>query len=135
IQTNAKTLFEDKGSSSLKRFNFTSINLGDFLKVSGYNNEGTFIATKIEREDIQKENATELKIVGIVLGIGSHNFTLYGRTIVTNGQTEFKDTKGDKISETQFYLLALGQRAKVEGVLKNGIFTATKIELTEAKND
>jgi hypothetical protein len=135
IQTNAKTLFEDKGNSNLKRFNFTSINTGDFLKISGYNNQGNFIATKIERQDIQKENDTELKSEGLIIGIDSHSFTLFGRTIVTNNQTEFKDTKGNKITETQFYLIALGKRAKVEGILKNSVFTAKKIELEDAEDD
>ena len=135
IQTNAKTAFEDKGSSNLKRFNFSSINMGDFLKISGYNNQGNFIATKIEREDIQKEKDTELKMNGIIFSIDNHSFTLYGRIIVTNSNTEIDDGKGGKLTEAQFYLLAVGQRVKVEGVLKNGIFTAQKIELAANKED
>ncbi len=135
IQTNAKTLFEDKGNANLKRFNFTSISVGDFLKISGYTSQTTFIATKIEREDIQKEKDTELKIDGIILSIDTHSFIVYGRTIVTNSQTEIKDSHGNKITEAQFYLQALTKRAKVEGVLKNSIFTATKIELDETNDD
>ncbi len=135
IQTNAKTAFEDKGSSNVKRFNFASISVGDFLKISGYTNQGNFVATKIEREDIQKEKETELKSEGVILSIDTHSFTLYGRTIVTNSQTEIKDRKGNRITEAQFYLQAIGQRAKVEGALKNGIFTAKKIELADAEDD
>lgn len=135
IQTNAKTAFEDKGDSNIKRFNFSSINIGDFLKISGYNNQGNFIATKIERENIKRENDTELKMDGVILSVDTHSFTLYGRTIMTNSNTEIEDSKGEKLTESQFYLLAIGQRAKVNGILKNGVFTAQSIELISNKGD
>lgn len=135
IQTNAKTAFEDKGGAHLKRFNFSNINTGDFLKISGYTNQSNLIATKIEREDIQKENDTELKMNGVIFSIDSHSFTLYGRAIVTNSNTEINNGKGDKLTEAQFYLQAIGQRVKVEGVLKNGVFTAQRIEFTTSKED
>lgn len=135
IQTNSKTAFEDNGGSSLKRFNFSSINIGDFLKVSGYNSQGNFIATKIEREDIKTESDTELKMSGIILSADTHSFTLYGRTIVTNSKTEIEGNKGEKLTEAQFYLQAIGQRVKVEGILKSGIFTAQKIEFVSINDD
>lgn len=135
IQTNSKTAFEDNGGSNLKRFNFSSINIGDFLKISGYNNQGTFVATKIEREEIKSENDTELKLNGIILSAGTHSFIVYGRTVTTDNNTEIKDDKGDELTEAQFYLQALGQRVEVEGILKNGVFTAKKIEFESNNED
>lgn len=135
IQTNSKTRFEDKGSSKLKRFNFSSINTGDFLKISGYSTQGTFIATKIERDDIKSENDTALKLNGIILSVETHSFVVYGRTIVTDSKTEIKSERGDKLTESQFYARAIGQRVEVEGILKNGIFTANKIEFESNSED
>jgi hypothetical protein len=135
IQTNNKTVFEDNGGAELKRFNFGNITIGDFLKVSGYNSQGNFIATKIEREDIQRENDNELKMSGLIISIDTHSFMLYGRSITTNSKTEINSNNGELLTETQFYLQAIGQRAKVEGILKNGIFTALKIELESNKEN
>lgn len=129
IQTNNKTAFEDKGMANLKRFNFSSINTGDFLKISGYSNQDIFIAVKIERQDIKTENNTELKLTGIISNIGTNSFTLYGRIVLTNNVTIIKDNNGKDMTEVQFYLQAIGKRVSVEGILKNGIFTASNIEI------
>lgn len=129
IQTNNKTAFEDKGMANLKRFNFNSISTGDFLKISGYSNQGIFIATKIERQDIKPENNTELKLNGIISNIGINSFTLYGRIVLTNSATSIKDNNGKDITEAQFYVQAIGKRASVEGILKNGTFTANAINI------
>jgi len=131
IQTNSKTAFEDKGIANLKRFNFNSINTGDFLKISGYSNQGIFIATKIERQDVKAENNTEIKFNGIITTIGTHSFTLYGRIVLTNSETIIIDNNRKEIAEAQFYLQAIGKRVRVEGILKNGIFTASNIEIAE----
>lgn len=128
ILTNAKTAFEDKGAAKLKRFGFNNINTGDFLKISGYSNQGNFIATKIERRDIKTESSTEIELNGIISNIGSNNFTLYGRIVFTNSSTRIKDTNSKEITEAQFYAQALGKRVEVEGILKNGIFTASSIK-------
>lgn len=135
IQTTARTAYEDKGKSLFKRFNFAAIQMGDFLKVSGYSRDGTFIATKIEREDITDQSEMELKFSGLITSIAEHSFTLLGRTIITNSNTEFKGKDGKTLSETQFYLEALGQRVKLKGILKAGIFTATEIEFFSQDRD
>lgn len=128
IQTNARTMFEDKGSSNLKRFNFASINLGDFLKVSGYTTlQGGFIATKIEREEFKSETNTEFKLTGTISAVGLKNFTIYDRIVITNSATRIRDNNGKEITEAQFYLQAAGKRISVEGLLKNGVFTASEI--------
>jgi len=135
IQTNAKTAFEDDSNAQLKRFNLSNISTGDFLKISGFTQQGVFVAIKIERENIQENNNTELKYNGIITSVGSHSFILYGQTITTNSSTEIDGLNGAKLTETQFYTQAVGQRVKVEGVLNAGIFTATKIEFDSNSED
>lgn len=135
IQTNSRTAFEDKSHSFLRRFNFSDIRIGDFLKVSGYNNQGIFIATKIERQEINTDNDTDLKYDGIVSSAELHSFMLYGRTIITNSSTTIHGNNGETLSETQFTLQAIGKRVKVEGILKNGVFTAKEIVFVSGDHD
>ena len=129
IKTTIATTYEDNDDSHQKRFNFNDIVAGNFLKISGYNQDGEFIATKIEREKLEAENETTLKFDGLVLSTTEHSFVIFGRTVITNSDTEFKSDNGDNISEAQFYSVAEARRAKVEGVLKGGVFTATKVQL------
>lgn len=129
IKTNSQTAYEDEGNSQVKRFNFSSIQVGNFLKVSGYLSGGVLIATKIEREELNSETETELKFNGLVASIDAHSFVLLGRTVLTNNQTEFKNAKGENINETQFYLQAIGQQVKVKGILKNGVYLAKEVEI------
>ncbi len=128
IQTSLRTAYEDKGKGQVKRFNLASLQTGDFVKISGYYRDGVFIASKIEREELANDEDTELKFSGIITATDNHSFSLLGRSIVTNNQTEFKADHGDLLSESEFYVKAIGQRVRVKGVLKNGVFTATEVE-------
>jgi len=129
IQTTLRTAYEDKGKSLFKRFNFAAIQPGDFLKISGYNRDGTFIATKIERTDIEVD--TSLQYRGLVLSVNEHSFVIFGRTINTNNQTRFKAPHGEDLTEEEFYVRAPGKRVNVKGQLNGGLFTATEVELLE----
>lgn len=129
IQTTVRTAYEDKGKSLFKRFNFSAIQVSDFLKISGYNRDGNFIATKIERTE--EEADTSLQYRGLVVSVSEHSFVIFGRTITTNNQTRFKAPHGEELTESEFYLQAIGKRVNVKGQISGGQFTATEVELQD----
>lgn len=131
IQTNSRTLFEDRGNMPTRRFNFNDIRTGDFLKVAGYTSQNIFVATKIERQQFQTNNEIGLRFEGIISNPQEHSFMLYDRIIVTNSETQIRGNNGDMLSEAQFFAQAAGKHVRVEGLLKNGIFTARWIEIAQ----
>jgi hypothetical protein len=133
IKTTAITLYEDN-DSELHRFNFSSIQPGDFIKIAGYTVQNYFIAIKIEREKFNAQVEQVLRYEGEVTQVELHNFTVLNHKVFTNENTDIKNINGETISEEQFSLLALNQHLRVEGVLLNNIFTATEIEIRELHN-
>ncbi len=127
IQTTINTRYEDKGPSHIKRFNLGTIQVGDYLDVTGYSSGAGFIATKIEREEADEENV-EREFEGLVIGIGVNTFTLFGRTITTDENTEFRDEEGNTISAAIFFAQAMSKHVEVRGSRSNGIFLATRVE-------
>jgi hypothetical protein len=129
IQTNTSTAYEDNSNDHLRRFNFSDIRAGNFLKVSGYTTDAAFVATKIARGRLDTEVAMELKYEGLITQVDSHSFTVLGHTVVTRNDTEIKNMLGERLSEEQFFALALNKKVRVLGLLKMGVFTASSIQL------
>ncbi len=69
---------------------------------------------------------------GLIVSVGSNSFSLLGRTITTNQETEFRDAKSKVISAEAFYALALGQRVEVKGIKSGELFLALRIEIKES---
>jgi hypothetical protein len=130
IQTSINTRYEDKGHSHIKRFNFGTIQVGDYLDIAGYSSGVGFIATKIEREEAD-EDIHERKFEGRVNGIGVNTFTLFGRTITTDENTEFRAGDGDTITAGEFFAQAFGKHVEVHGSRSDGVFLATRVELED----
>jgi hypothetical protein len=129
IKTTVNTNYQDSGNGKLKRFNFNSITAGNFLKVSGYNGAEGFIATKIERAEIKTETESDLNYEGTVTSVETHSVKVFGRNILINAQTEIRDISGEPLTEVVFIATAVSQNVKVRGILKNGVFIATRIEV------
>jgi hypothetical protein len=129
VKTTNTTNYEDKDNERLKRFNFSDIQAGNFLKVSGYIDQTNFIATKIERIKLKPD--MELEFSGKVTHVEPHNIQVYGRSVQTNAQTEIRDINGNTITEAEFVAQALNLNVKVKGKITDSIFTATKIEVEE----
>lgn len=133
IQTNNSTAYEDGSNDRLKRFNFSDIHQGNFLKVSGYTSQDIFIATKIERRIFTAQN--ELRYQGLVTQVSDHSFTIYSQTIAINGTSDIRGITGKTVSEAEFLAQALNQYVRVRGTLVNGQFTASQIELRQQNQD
>lgn len=130
IHTTFNTRYEDKGPSHIKRFNLSSIQVGDYLEVAGYSNVTEFIATKIERED-KDEETFEREFEGRVFGVGANTFTILGQTIATDANTEFRAENGKTISAEMFFAQAMSKPVEVHGRRTGGVFLATRVELQE----
>lgn len=131
IRTTIATRYEDKGSSRVKRFNLSSLQVGDAVEVTGYSNESGFIATKIEREDNDDNEPEERELEGIITSISADSFTLFGRKIVTDENTEYRDAEGKSINPASFFAIAFGKRVEVKGVALGNEFLAIRISIDE----
>jgi hypothetical protein len=73
----------------------------------------------------------EREFEGLVISIGVNTFTLFGRTITTDENTEFRDASRTRISANTFFAQAVGKRVEVNVTQSNGIFLATRVELED----
>lgn len=134
IQTTTSTRYEDKSDSEIKRFNLSFIQVGDFLHVSGYTRDTIFVATKIERKDLDVDEERTLEIEGTVTSVGIHSFVVLGQEIITNAETQF-NSDDSNLSEDEFLLSALNLHVAVKGTLEDGIFTAIEVEIEGTEID
>ncbi|PUA27040.1 MAG: hypothetical protein B0W54_19610 [Cellvibrio sp. 79] len=134
IRTTATTRYDDKGNNRIKRFNLSSLQIGDSVEVTGYSSEAGFVATKIEREDKKDDELNERELEGIVTSINSDSFTLFGRKITTDADTQYRDANGNPISASTFFTIAFGKRVEVRGLAYGNEFLAIHIQIDEDDN-
>ena len=135
IQTNNSTVYEDGGGDRLRRFNFLSIHVNDFLKVTGYTSGTVFIATKIERKIPLTDNP--IRYEGLITQVDSNaqSIVIYGQTLYINSQTEIHGAMGVTLTAAQFLAQALNQQVRLEGTVRNGVFTATRVDIRSLNED
>lgn len=131
IKTNSATRYEDKGEGTIRRFNLASIVVGNYLEVTGYNQNNEFIATKIERKIFEDEDGMEFDIEGNVSVVGINTITVLGHTINLTESTEIKADNGDLLDLAAFLLIALNQQVEIRGTITDGVYTATRVEIED----
>lgn len=134
IRTTSTTRYEDKGNNRIKRFNLSSLQIGDSVEITGYSSTTGFTATKIEREDSKDDELNERELEGIVTSINSDSFTLFGRKITTDSDTQYRDADGNPISAATFFTIAFGKRVDVRGLAYGNEFLAIHIQIDEDDN-
>ena len=134
IRTNHSTRYEDKSNSRVKHFNLSSLQIGDTVEVTGYSTEAGFIATKIEREKPEEDELAERELEGIVTSINSDSFTLFGRKIATDENTEFLDADGKPLTAATFFTTAFGKRVNVKGFAFGEEFVAFQVSIDDEDN-
>ncbi|MDF3012114.1 MAG: hypothetical protein K0Q78_318, partial [Cellvibrio sp.] len=77
------------------------------------------------------EDIHERKFEGRVNGIGVNTFTLFGRTITTDENTEFRAGDGETITAGEFFAQAFGKHVEIHGSRSDGVFLATRVELED----
>lgn len=131
IRTTATTRYDDKGNNRIKRFNLSSLQIGDSVEVTGYSGDTGFIATKIEREDAKDEEVNERELEGIITSISNDSFTVFGRKITTDSATQYRDADGNPMSAATFFTIAFGKRVDVRGLAHGTEFLAVRIQIDE----
>ena len=88
-----KTRFEDKSSADIDPLRVGDLNAGDYVEIRGQEQPvGQITAMLVERDD--SDTRTELRGFVEVGGKNEPNLTVLGVTIVTNGSTQYRDSRG-----------------------------------------
>ena len=90
-----KTRLEDKaGDSPLDNMKVGDLRVGDYVEIRGQEQPvGQITAVIVERDDV--DTRTELRGFVEAGGKNEPNLTVLGVTIVTDGQTVYRDSRGD----------------------------------------
>ena len=123
----AQTIFDDRSAAGLTTFAAASINVGDYLEVRGFDDNGTLTLTVVERDD----DAGDAGLMGPVTAVANPDFTAVGVTVRTTVDTEFEDADENEIDATEFFANALNQVVEVDGSFANGVLTADEIEVED----
>jgi hypothetical protein len=129
----AKTRFEDKSSADEDPMNVGLLNGMDYVEIRGQEQPpGQITAMLVERED--PDTRTELRGFVEVGGKAEPNLTVLGVTIVTNGATQYRDSRGSGESPMQpadfWAAVQEGSLVDARGT-ESGVtmLTATELEL------
>jgi hypothetical protein len=88
-----KTRFEDKGEVRIDPLRAGDLNSGDYVEIRGQEMPvGQISALLLERDDA--DTRTELRGFVVVGGKNEPNLTVLGVSIVTNGATLYRDSRG-----------------------------------------
>jgi hypothetical protein len=91
--TVTKTRFEDKSNADVDPMSVGNLNGMDYVEIRGQEQPtGQITAMIVERED--PDTRTELRGFVEVGGKAEPNLTVLGVTIVTNGATQYRDSRG-----------------------------------------
>ena len=127
VNVDESTRIEDKSSVSMEPFNVADINVGDYVEIRGYEDNGGVTATLLERRDFDGDVA----IRGIVDSVSDPDFTILGVTIQTIGATNFEDISGASITAAEFFAQANGQLVEASGTLNGSIIVADEVEIDD----
>jgi len=129
---NEQTQIEDDTDSDIRFFNITNINVGDFVEVKGFDNNGVLIATKLEREDEDIDNEVELRSLATGIDVVEFTFNLSGVVIHTSISTEFEDARSENVDQATFFsTLEENANIKIEGSVINGQVVAVEVEVKD----
>jgi len=113
VLVTAQTLMDDDSESGDERFNFEDLQIGDYLEVEAFDNEGTLTATRLDRED---EDEDEIKLQAPVDDfVVEESITLLGLQFGIDGDTEYESIGGSEVPANAFFAqLSAGFLVKLE---------------------
>lgn len=117
FQTTGRTEYDDIGS-------LADLDVGDFVEVDGFIEDGRRVALEVEREDEDEERSITARLEQV----GSSSVTLLGVTIAVNAETDIDDGNLDD--------LEAGDRVEVEFVIRSdGSRLATEIDREDSDDN
>ena len=113
VLVTAQTLMDDDSDSGDERFNFEDLQIGDYLEVEAFDNEGTLTATRLDRED---EDEDEIKLQAPVDDfVVEESITLLGLQFGIDGDTDYESIGGSEVPANAFFAqLSAGFLVKLE---------------------
>ncbi|MBL4853746.1 MAG: hypothetical protein JKY25_05850 [Robiginitomaculum sp.] len=129
FEVDASTRYEDDSRANLRTFGLSNLAAGDYLEIKGYDRGGsTLYASKIERDDPEAENESEIEAP--VESFTSESLIILGVTVSTNANTRYEDANDNNLSRTAFFnQLRVGDLVEAEGT-KTGARALTARELS-----
>ena len=121
----ANAEYEDDSALALPTFGLTDIRAGDYLEVRAFDDNGTLVATRVERQD----PAGEVFLRGVAENVANPTFTILSVTIRTDGSTDFEDANGLLIPAASFFPQAPGSVVEATGQFVGGEILAEEVEL------
>lgn len=93
VNTDAiKTRFEDKSEVRVDPLSVGDLNMDDYVEIRGQEQPtGQITAVIVERDD---PDDSRIELRGFVTASSEPNLTVFGVTIVTNGSTVYRDSRG-----------------------------------------
>jgi len=135
--TDQQTKLRDESDHDERFFDLTDLVVGDFVEVKGFvDNNGNNFATKLERKN--EDTNTERELKGTVSNIDNTAFifTLVDVVVNTSDATLFEGLSGDNVDRAIFFeQLADGMHVEVKGSVTDNIFTASKVQIEEERDE
>ena len=119
--------FEDDSALELQTFGLADIRAGDYLEVRAFDDNGTLVATRVERQD----PAGEVFLRGVAENVANPTFTILSVTVRTDGGTEFQDENELLIPAVTFFARAPGSVVEATGQFAGGEILAEEVELED----
>jgi hypothetical protein len=102
--------------------------LGVRVEVEGvYTSDGNLLAEKIEIEE-EEDGSIELRSIVETVDAANNTVTLLNTTFSVNNSTRYKDEREPKVRNFKLVAIAVTDDLSVNGVIRNGVPTITKIE-------
>lgn len=123
VHTTARTRYEDDDDD--RPITLADLRAGDGVEIAGYLLDGRFIAVRVERDD---DGDDEVEIEGPIGAVAAPEFRIAGIRISTSAFTEFK-RDDETITAAEFFAIALGEVAEVDGSWNGETVVAENVEL------
>lgn len=125
VYTTARTRYEDDDDD--RPITIEALRAGDGVEIAGYFLDGRFTAVRVERDD---ESDDEVEIEGPVNAVAAPEFRIAGIRILTDALTEF-EWDDETLTAAEFFAIALGRLAEVEGAWNGEVVVAEEVELDD----
>ena len=134
VRVDTQTRLEDKSDADLEPFNFSQINVGDYVEVVGGQDTGgaDILALRLEREDLPDVPGEDTEIRSFVDSVNRPILTIAGVSVDTSSAV-FRDLNDNLISADAFFAaVAAGDLVDADGT-QTGV-TSISAEEVELEN-
>ncbi len=128
VTVNSATQFEDKSNARVSPLKLSSLRVGDFVEVRGYENSGgtSLIAVIFERQNADNK----IEVIATATNPADPNLTILGGTIaLTGNQIRFDGATSSNITRAQFFAQVAGKLVRLRGTLNGSVITWDRAEI------